>query len=282
VLSVTIELFLFYIEMEKFLTITLKESNLSMHKFAKGAVVGLFSLAIAACSSSPEDDLKVSKSSPDVLYSQARTSMELGNFSKAVRSLEALDSRYPFGPHKTQVQLDLIYAYYKLDDPASGIANIDRFTRLNPTHKDIDYVYYIRGLVNMQSDNYMFHDMLDIDRTDRDPKVAQDAFKDFDRLIKSYPNSKYAPDAAKRMLYLKNRLAKYSISVAEYYMKMNAWSAASIRAQSVMETYPDTTSTERALEIMAEAYGELGQEKLKENVLSVMTINFPNNEMLSR
>jgi len=275
-------LFLFYIEMEKFLTITLKESNLSMHKFAKGAVVGLFSLAIAACSSSPEEDLKVSKSSPDVLYSQARTSMELGNFSKAVRSLEALDSRYPFGPHKTQVQLDLIYAYYKLDDAASGIANIDRFIRLNPTHKDIDYVYYMRGLVNMQSDNYMFHDMLDIDRTDRDPKVAQDAFKDFDRLIKSYPNSKYTADAAKRMLYLKNRLAKYSISVAEYYIKMNAWSAASTRAQSVMETYPGTTSTERALEIMAEAYDELGQEKLKENVLSVMKVNFPNNKMLSR
>jgi len=268
--------------MEKFLTITLKESNLSMHKFAKGAVVGLFSLAIAACSSSPEEDLKVKKSSPDILYSQARTSMELGNFSKAVRSLEALDSRYPFGPHKTQVQLDLIYAYYKLDDAASGIANIDRFIRLNPTHKDIDYVYYMRGLVNMQSDNYMFHDMLDIDRTDRDPKVAQDAFNDFDRLIKSYPNSKYAPDAAKRMLYLKNRLAKYSISVAEYYIKMNAWSAASTRAQSVMETYPGTTSTERALEIMAEAYGELGQEKLKENVLSVMKVNFPNNKMLSR
>ena len=267
--------------MKKFLTITLKESNLSMHNFVKGALIGLFSLAITACSSNQEDQLKTSKTSPDVLYSQARTSMELGNYSKAVRSLEALDSRYPFGPHKTQVQLDLIYAYYKLDDPASGIANIDRFIRLNPTHKNIDYVYYMRGLVNMQSDNYMFHDMLNIDRTDRDPKVAQDAFKDFNRLIKSYPNSKYAPDAAKRMQQLKNRLAKYSITVAEYYIKMNAWSAAAIRAQSVMETYPGTPSTERALEIMSVAYGELGQTKLKENVLSVMKANFPENSTLS-
>lgn len=267
--------------MEKILTTTLKESKLSMHKFAKGAVLALFSLAITACSSSPDEELKANKRSPDVLYSQARTSMELGNFSKAVRSLEALDSRYPFGPHKTQVQLDLIYAYYKLDDPASGIANIDRFIRLNPTHKDIDYVYYMRGLVNMQSDSYMFHDMLDIDRTDRDPKVAQDAFKDFDRLIKSYPNSKYAYDAAQRMQFLKNRLAKYSINVAEYYMKMNAWSAAAIRAQSVMETYPGTPSTEHALEIMADAYGELGQEKLKENTLTVMKANYPGNKKLT-
>ncbi|CAD6367412.1 outer membrane biogenesis protein BamD [Shewanella putrefaciens] len=252
-----------------------------MYKFSKGVTLVLFSLALSACSSSPDDNDIAAKTSPDVLYSQARTSMELGNYAKAVRSLEALDSRFPFGPHKTQVQLDLIYAYYKMDDVASGIANIDRFIRLNPTHPNIDYVYYMRGLVNMQADNYLFHDMLSIDRTDRDPKNAQDAFKDFDRLIKTYPNSKYAADAQKRMFSLKNRLAKYSIQVAEYYLKMNAWSAAAIRAQSVLETYPGTPSTERALEIMIEAYGELGQNQLKQNVLMVMQANFPNNEILS-
>ena len=251
-----------------------------MYKFSKGAAVALLSLALAACSSSPEIDDATSKASPEVLYSQARTSMELGNYSKAVRSLEALDSRYPFGPHKTQVQLDLIYAYYKMDDTASGIANIDRFIRLNPTHPDIDYVYYMRGLVNMQADNYLFHDMMNIDRTDRDPQNAQNAFKDFDKLIKTYPNSKYAPDAQKRMQALKNRLAKYSIQVAEYYIKMNAWSAAAVRAQSVMETFPGTPSTERALEIMVEAYNELGQDKLKQHVLMVMQANYPNNELV--
>jgi outer membrane protein assembly factor BamD len=160
------------------------------------------------------------------------------------------------------------------------LANIDRFIRLNPTHPDIDYVYYMRGLTNMQADNYLFHDMLDIDRTDRDTQNAQDAFKDFDKLIKSYPNSKYAADAQQRMQHLKNRLAKYSVIVAEYYIKMNAWSAAAVRAQTVMEKFPNTPSTERALEIMAQAYGELGQTQLKQNVLTVMKANFPSNELL--
>ncbi|WP_299492531.1 outer membrane protein assembly factor BamD [uncultured Shewanella sp.] len=252
-----------------------------MYKFAKSTAIVLMSLAIVACSSSPKEDLTLNKTSPEELYSQARTSMELGNFSKAVRSLEALDSRFPFGPHKTQVQLDLIYAYYKLNDPASGLANIDRFIRLNPTHKDIDYVYYMRGLVNMQIDDYLFHDMLNIDRSDRDPKPAQDAFKDFGRLLKLYPNSKYAADAQQRMIAIKNRLARYSIHVAQYYLKMNAWSAAANRAQLVLETYPDTPSTERALEIMAQAYGELGQNTLKGNALLVLQKNFPNNELVA-
>ena len=134
----------------------------------------------------------------------------------------------------------------------------------------------------MQSDRYLFHDMLNIDRSDRDPKAAQDAFNDFDRLIKSYPNSKYATDAQKRMQHLKNRLALYSIKVAEYYIKMNAWSAAAIRAQSVLETYPGTPSTEKALEIMSTAYGELGQEKLKDHVLMVMKANYPNNKLVAK
>lgn len=252
-----------------------------MYKFAQGAALVLLSLALTACSSSPEEDEFTRNASPDQLYTQARTSMELGNYSKAVRSLEALDSRYPFGPHKTQVQLDLIYAYYKMDDAASGIANIDRFLRLNPTHPNIDYVHYMRGLTNMQADNYLFHDLMNIDRTDRDPKNAQDAFKDFDRLIKSYPNSKYAADAQHRMQFLKNRLAQYSIKVAEYYIKMNAWSAAAIRAQTVMEKFPGTPATERALEIMSEAYDELGQEKLQAHIKMVMRANFPNNEILT-
>lgn len=55
-----------------------------MHNFAKGAAIALLSLALAACSSKPEDDIELSKSSPEVLYSQARTSMELGNYSKEI------------------------------------------------------------------------------------------------------------------------------------------------------------------------------------------------------
>lgn len=251
-----------------------------MPRFAKCAAIALLFLIISACSSTNELDDTISKQSPEALYTQARTSMELGNYAKAVRTLEALDSRYPFGPHKTQVQLDLIYAYYKLNDPASGIANIDRFIRLNPTHPDIDYVYYMRGLVNMQSDSYLFHDMLGIDRTDRDPKHAQQAFKDFERLIKTYPNSKYAADAQKRMQWLKDRLARYAIDVAEYYLKMNAWSAAAGRAQSVMETYPGTPSTETALEIMVKAYGELGQKTLQQHALQVLKANYPKNKLV--
>ncbi|KFZ37348.1 membrane biogenesis protein [Shewanella mangrovi] len=251
-----------------------------MHIFVKGAAIAFFSLALAACSSNPDDGF-TGKETVDVLYSQAQTAMTNGNFAKAAKTLEQMDSRFPFGAYKDQVQLDLIYAYYKQDSTADALANIDKFLKLNPTHPNSDYVIYMRGLVNMQADNYFLHNMLNIDRTDRDPQYAQDAFKDFNRLLRSYPNSKYAADAQQRMQYLKDRLASYAIRVAEYYIKIDAWSAAAVRAQTVLETYSDTPYVERGLEIMAQAYQELGQTKMRQHVLEVMKANFPANELVA-
>ncbi|SHH92894.1 outer membrane protein assembly factor BamD [Ferrimonas marina] len=238
-------------------------------------------LVVTGCSSSGDDNqFQLDNRSPETLYNDARQAMELGNFTRASEMLEALDSRYPFGAHKTQVQLDLIYAYYKLDDSASALANVDRFIRLNPTHPDIDYVYYMRGLVNMQTDSYLFHEMVGMDRSDRDPSNAISAFRDFETLIKTYPDSRYAPDALKRMQMLKNRLAEYSLRVAEYYVTMEAWVAAANRAQLVLETYPDTPATEKALEIMVRSYGELEMSAMEDHSRQVLKATYPDNRLV--
>ncbi|GAA5192446.1 outer membrane protein assembly factor BamD [Ferrimonas gelatinilytica] len=236
-------------------------------------------LFLSGCTSKDGNLYQYENQSPEKLYTDARSAMEMGNFTRASDILEALDSRYPFGPHKTQVQLDLIFAYYKLDDSASALANIDRFIRLNPTHEDIDYVYYMRGLVNMQADNYLFHELIGINRDDRDPSNAIAAFRDFETLIRSYPNSRYAPDAQKRMVMLKNRLAEFSLRVADYYVKMEAWVAAANRAQQVLETYPGTPSTERALEILIRSYSQLEQDALAANARAVLKATYPDNRL---
>ncbi|WP_028110388.1 outer membrane protein assembly factor BamD [Ferrimonas futtsuensis] len=253
-----------------------------MRKLAGPLLLALAgTLMMAGCSSTKEgpDAYVVEDRSPEALYGDARQAMEAGNFTKASKVLEALDSRYPFGTYKTQVQLDLIYAYYKMADTASALANIDRFIRLNPTHKDIDYVYYMRGLVNMQADSYLFHELLDMDRTDRDPENAKEAFKDFEKLVKTFPDSRYATDGRQRMIAIKNRLAEYSLRVAEYYVKIEAWIAAANRAQQILETYAGTPAVEGALEVMVQSYEELGQEKLKQNALTVLKATYPDNSL---
>ncbi len=75
--------------------------------------------------------------------------------------------------------------------------------RLNPTHPNIDYVIYMRGLTNMASDDSALQGFFGVDRSDRDPQHARDAFNDFSKLVRGYPNSQYATDAYKRMVFLK-------------------------------------------------------------------------------
>ena len=48
-----------------------------------------------------------------------------------------------------------------------------------------------------------------VDRSDRDPQHARAAFSDFSKLVRGYPNSQYTTDATKRLVFLKDRLAKY-------------------------------------------------------------------------
>ncbi|MEZ9229834.1 outer membrane protein assembly factor BamD [Vibrio amylolyticus] len=232
---------------------------------------GLLALTMLfGCSSSDEI---VPDVPPAELYSEAQSSLRSGNWFSAIEQLEALDSRYPFGAYSEQVQLDLIYAYYKNDDLALGLATIERFNRLNPTHDKLDWVLYMRGLTHMAQDRNFMHDIFNVDRSDRDPEPVKSAFADFDRLLTRYPDSQYAADAKKRMHALKNRLADYDLATADFYLRREAWIAAINRSQELQKTYPDTEAARKSLEIQLTAYEELGLEESVQRTKELIELN---------
>ena len=244
------------------------------------SLVGLF--VLGGCSSAPDKELQaVELKGPQAIYASAKAAMKNGNFGGAAQTLSDLDSRYPFGELSHQVQLDLIYSYYKSGDSAQALATIDRFLRLNPNHKDVDYAYFMRGLTNMESDDNLFQSLLNIDRSDRDPSASREAFNDFRQLLNKYPESKYATDAQKRMVYIKTRLAKYEVAIARFYMRREAYVAAANRGQYVLEYYPDTGMVQEALEIMVSCYDQLGLEQLKQNTIKILKLNYPESEFIS-
>jgi len=174
------------------------------------------------------------------------------------------------------VQLDLIYAYYKNADLPLAQAAIDRFIRLNPTHPNIDYVMYMRGLTNMALDDSALQGFFGVDRSDRDPAHARDAFNDFSRLVRGYPQSQYATDANKRLVYLKDRLAKYEYSVAQYYTDRGAWVAVTNRVEGMLRDFPDTKATRDALPLMERAYRELQLNAQADKVAKIIAANNSN------
>jgi outer membrane protein assembly factor BamD len=210
------------------------------------------------------------------LYSSAKARLESGDYETAIDYYGKLESRYPFGPLAQQAQLETAYAYYKSDEPASAIAAADRFLRMHPRHSSADYAYYLKGLANFNRGRNVLDVVLPQDPSARDPGAAAQAFRDFEELVRQYPDSRYAADATQRMVYLKNTVAQHEIHVARYYLRRAAYVAAANRARYVVERFQGTPSVPEALVIMATAYRVLGLEDLSADALRVLELNFPN------
>src|SRR5262245_40186458 len=160
------------------------------------------------------------------LYSEAKGAMNDGNWATAVKYFEKLEARYPFGRYAQQAQLEIAYAYYRDSEPASAVAACDRFIKLHPNHPNVDYAYYLKGVVTFYEDQSVFTRFAAQDPTERDPQSARESFAAFKELAARYPESKYTPDALARMKYLLNALASHEVHVAQWYMRRGAYVAA--------------------------------------------------------
>ena len=208
-------------------------------------------------------------------YDRAQNAMNSGNYRQAILIFEQLESRYPFSTVGKQSQIDLIYCYYKNGSQEQALDAADQFMRENPTHPRVDYALYVKGLALFDRPPGALDNVLRIDRNDRPPNNARQAFSVFRQLVERYPASDYADDAVQRMRYIKDKLARYENLVADYYLRMGAWVAALNRAKGSLEAYDGTEANKRSLEIMIEAYDQLGLTDLAENSRQVLAENFP-------
>ncbi|CAM3550782.1 outer membrane protein assembly factor BamD [Parendozoicomonas haliclonae] len=243
--------------------------------------IGILALSalLAACSSS---EVKVDENLTEAqLYQQANKQLENSNFSGAVDTLRALESRYPFGPFAEQAQLDLVYAYYRSMEPEAARASAERFIRLHPNNPNVDYAYYMRGLASNTADLGLIERYIPVDMSERDPGQARQSFTEFGELLRRFPDSRYAPDARQRMIYLRNRMARYEMHVADYYMKRKAYVAAINRGRYVVEHLQGTPVVEEALGLMIEGYQYLGLNTPANETLEVLKANFPDSKMIN-
>ena len=171
-------------------------------------------LLLCGCSLLPEVKDETASWTADKLYSEARDAIADGNYTNAIKYLEKLDARFPYGRYAQQAQIELAYVYYKDGDQTSSLAACDRFIKLHPNHPNIDYIYYLKGIVNFNEDLGLLGKLSGQDQSERDPKAARDSFDSFKELVTRFPNSKYAPDAIARMKYLVNALASHEVHVA--------------------------------------------------------------------
>jgi outer membrane protein assembly factor BamD len=211
----------------------------------------------------------------DRLYSAAKEALQQEDYESAIKYYESLEAHYPLEKFAEKAQLEAIYAYYKSDESESALVAADRFIKLYPRHPHVDYAYYLKGLVNFESNQSALDRFLPLDRSQRDQSRILKSFEDFAELIKRFPHSKYAPDARQRMLYLRNMLAEYELNVAKFYMKKGAYLAAANRAKAVIESYQRTAMVPEALVMLAKSYKIMGLNDLSDSTLRVLKLNYP-------
>jgi outer membrane protein assembly factor BamD len=210
------------------------------------------------------------------LYDQAKRACDNGNYKDGISYYENLEARFPFSNEARQGQLDLMWAYYKNREPESAIDQADQFIRENPAHPRIDYAYYIKGLVQFERNPNFLERWFNADLTERPPIDARKSFQAFQTIVERFPNSEYAEDSRRRMIFLRNRLAAYEVYVAEYYLKRGAWVGAINRSKYTIENYDGAPQVKRALEIMAQSYRKLGMDDLAADSEKVLKENYVN------
>lgn len=232
-----------------------------------------FIVSLAGCAST--DDQDTSKWTAARYYQEAQRAIKFKNYETAISHLESLEGQFPYGPYAEQAALELAYVYILSGETESSIAASDRFIKTHPQDKNVDYAYYLRGLALFEKNRSFIYEAFNQNPTHRDAAGARRAFQYFAELVRKYPNSKYSKDAQQRMIYLRNRLADYEVYVARFYYDRNAYVAASNRAKYVVENYNNTPAVADALEVMVRAYRKMGMNKLANESMRVLLLNYP-------
>jgi len=240
------------------------------------SILGIFMLLLLVSSCSSNEEMPDERFVEKQLYDQAQTRLKNGSFSTAILSLEALESRFPFGRYAEQAQAELIYAYYMNSQFEASQSAAERFINLHPRHSHTGYAFYMKGLAAFTDDSGLFSRYFQSDLAKREVVMAQTSFGELSEFISRYPESKYVPHAKQRMIYLRNLLAEHEIYVADFYMKRGAYLAAIGRAKYVIENLPNTPQTPFALSILVEAYEILEYEELRKTSLEILNANYPN------
>lgn len=243
-----------------------------LHRISTVAVAVVFLAALAGCAHhSHAPKIRPVKD----MYRRAKNSLTIEHYGRAIAIYKQLLATYPFGKYATQSRLDLIYAYYKSGQPDETADTANRFEKQDPTSPYVPYALYVEGVAYATTVKPgPLQRVFGISAARRDPKNEKKAFQTFKRLITNYPHSKYVKRARQWMVFVRNRLAKFDLFTARFYLRRKIWVAAVDRAAYIVTHYSRSPSVKPALRIMVRGYRALGETDLANAAEKLYKHNF--------
>lgn len=236
-----------------------------MFRIRYAALAGAFVLLVSACSGSGKGDDNYVERSVEDLYNSAIDRMEEHEWKKAGDAFDEVERQHPFSVWARRAVLMSAYVHYQDRSYDDAILAAQRFIQLHPGNRDVGYAYYMIAI------SY-YEQIADIGR---DQKVTESALKSLDDVVRRFPGTDYARDAALKLDLTRDHLAGKEMEIGRYYLKRGYYAAAIGRFRTVVDKYQTTTHVAEALLRLTEAYMALGITPEAIRNAAVLGANYP-------
>jgi len=213
--------------------------------------------------------------SPKALYELAEDKFSAGSIEQGIEQLEVILAAYPGSKYAIQARLDIAYNLFKRKKYNRAILELNEFIERYPALPTTPYAYYLRGVIAEEKSASILDEIL-TDNAQRDVQSIREAYVYFNLLIDTFPNSKYYEEASKKLVVLKNTLARHEFYVALYYTSTGSNIAAINRSKYIIENYPNSPSVADGLHLMAHNYDIINAEELAQDARTVLYASYPN------
>ena len=201
-------------------------------------------------------------------YNEGKNALEGGDVLYAAKKFNEAETLYPQSTWAPKSALMAAYSYYVQDYYGDAIAELERFIRVYPTYKDLDYVHYLLGVC-------YFEQIVD---EKKDLGSIKDAKIKFNYLIEKYPNTEYGMDARFKLDLINEYLASKEMYIGRYYFQKRKWIPAINRFRTVVDDYDTTIYTPEALHRLVEVHYTIGLVDEAEKYAKLLGYNYGSSE----
>ncbi len=197
-------------------------------------------------------------------YQEGVKALDEGDVLYAAKKFNEAETLFPQSKSAPKSALMAAYSYYVQDYYGDSIAELKRFIRVYPTHKDIDYAHYLLGIC-------FFEQIVD---EKKDLQAIMSAKDQFEFILIKYPNTEYALDAEFKMGLIDDILASKEMYIGRYYFDRKKWIPAINRFRTVVDNYDTTVYTAEALHRLVEVHYTIGLLNEAEKYAKLLGYNY--------
>ena len=214
--------------------------------------------------STTNEDKSVS-ADPENLYVVAKANFDKQNFLIARDQFLEIRKLFPLSNEAIQSEIMIAFIDYVKMDYENAISNYKKIINKYPSHKDLDYIYYMVAMCNYEQ----------LQNEGLDGYYNLLALNAFDQVIKRFPESKYAKDSQQKIILVKSNIAAKHMNIGRFYLNNKKYIAALNRFKIVVDEFSMTKFTPEALHRMVEAYYEMGMYEESYNTAALLGYNYP-------